>query len=119
MDHLRLSDFAPGVLEMMILRMLATTPLHGYALAKAISDRTLGHLDVDNDALYPYLMRMLASGYLESSWSETPQKRRRRTYYVTVEGRAKLETSLAKYECVVNAVQGVLMTEQHASSVHT
>lgn len=107
-EWLSLADLAPHTIEMMILRILETTPLHGYALASVLRDRSGGRLEVDNDALYPSLMRLSHSGCLDSIWSETVTKRKRRIYSVTRQGRAKLQAAMEKNKQMEDVVRGVL-----------
>jgi len=84
-------DLFPGALEMMILQILHRDPLHGYALAQRIKQRSGELLQVEEGSLYPALQRMLKAGAVAAQWSRSPQGRRIRIYRITPAGRKRLD----------------------------
>lgn len=76
----------PGTLYMLILRTLAAGPLHGYAIARRIKQRSADVLDVEEGSLYPALNRMLLKGWLGAEWGTSETNRKARFYRLTKEG---------------------------------
>src|ERR1700730_16083240 len=73
-------DLLPGTLYMLILRTLSAAPLHGYAIARRIRDRSADGLVVEDGSLYPALNRMLVKGWLAAEWGISENNRRARFY---------------------------------------
>jgi PadR family transcriptional regulator, regulatory protein PadR len=90
----------PGTLEMLILQTLRHgDPMHGYAIANFIQQRSTEVLKVDEGALYPALHRLEVRGLLRSKWGLSENNRRAKFYSLTAAGRRELEheaTALAK-----------------------
>src|SRR5579863_8903536 len=104
------ADLLPGTLYMMILRTLASGPLHGYAIAKSIKDSSLGGLKVEDGSLYPALNRMLVKGWLKAEWGISENNRKARFYSLTPEGRKQLQAEAKEFEKLVRAIQLVMRT---------
>jgi PadR family transcriptional regulator PadR len=100
----------PGTLYMMILRTLATGPLHGYAISRRIKQCSAGVLDVEEGSLYPALNRMLVKGWLEAEWGTSDTNRKARFYHLTDEGRKQLASEATEFDKLVNAIQLVMRT---------
>jgi PadR family transcriptional regulator PadR len=81
----------PGALEMMILQSLRMRPMHGYALAKHIKDRSDDLLQIGEGSLYPALQRMLKEGWAESEAGISPRNRPVRIFKLTKAGAEHLE----------------------------
>lgn len=97
-----------GTLDLLILRTLRSGPLHGYAIAVWIRDRTKGVLDVEQGALYPALHRLNRRGWIRGDWGETDTGRRARFYALTEKGRQALEREAARWNAHAQAVYAVL-----------
>ena len=96
-----------GTLHILILRTLVGGPLHGYAIAAAIAERSHGVLDIEDGALYQALHRMEARGWLSSSWGSAESGRRARFYRLTTDGRRRLREETdgwARYSAAVSRV---------------
>ena len=91
-------DLFPGALEMMVLQTLKRQPLHGYALAQQIKQRSNDLLQVEEGSLYPALQRMLKEGWVEAEWNVSSTNRRVRTYRLTREGRKHLRNEVSRFE---------------------
>lgn len=102
------SDLFTGTLELLILRTLRETSLHGYAIAKHIRDTSAGVLDVEEGALYPALHRMERRGLLEAEWGRTDTNRRAKFYNLTKAGAEQLAADAARWSSFSNAVDTVL-----------
>ena len=82
----------PGTLFMLILRSLSGGPLHGYAIARRIQDRSANGLQIEDGSLYPALNRMLVKGRLTEEWGISENNRKARFYSLTREGRKQLRS---------------------------
>jgi PadR family transcriptional regulator PadR len=100
----------PGTLYLLILRTLAAGPLHGYAIARRIKERSAEVLDVEEGSLYPALNRMLLKGWLRAEWGTSETNRKARFYSLTKEGRQQLAAEISEFDKLVNAIQLVMKT---------
>jgi transcriptional regulator len=101
-------DLVRGTVDLLVLKTLAVGPLHGYAIAGLIRDRSDGELLVQEGALYPALHRLEAKGLVEAEWGVTPSGRRARYYSLTRAGRSELRAESATWRRYVEAVAKVL-----------
>jgi transcriptional regulator len=100
----------PGTLYLLILRTLAAGPLHGYAIARRIKERSADVLDVEEGSLYPALNRMLLKGWLRAEWGTSETNRKARFYRLTKEGHKQLAAEAGEFNKLVNAIQLVMKT---------
>src|SRR3989442_4827866 len=100
----------PGTLFMLILRSLSGGPLHGYAIARRIQDRSANGLQIEDGSLYPALNRMLVKGWLTAEWGISENNRKARFYKLTPEGRKQLERVSKQFDRLVEAIQLVMRT---------
>lgn len=99
-----------GALVLLILRVLQSGPLHGYAIAQRIHLLSSQVLHVEEGALYPALQRILFNGWVTSEWGTSETNRKVRFYSLTAAGRKQLELELSQYDRVNQAIQSVLRT---------
>jgi len=102
------TELVPGTLILLVLRVLDSGPLHGYAIAQRISALSGDVLRVEEGSLYPALQKMLRKGWVRAEWGLSDTKRRVRTYRLTAAGRRQLESERAGYDHVNRAIQAVL-----------
>jgi transcriptional regulator len=88
-------DLFPGAMELMILKTLSWTPMHGYALTQRLKDISEDYLLIEEGSLYPALQRMLKNGWLETEMGLSARSRPVRIFKVTEAGRKHLEQELA------------------------
>ena len=100
----------PGSLSMLILRVLQSRPLHGYAIAQRIHQLSGEVLEAEEGSLYPALQRLLMEGWVTGEWGVSETKRRVRFYSLTKDGLKRLTQEIAEYEQVSAAIQGILRT---------
>lgn len=100
-------DFLNGVPELLVLRLLAARPMHGYDVVRAIRAASEGRFDFGEGCIYPVLHRLEREGLLSSS-REQAAGRARIVYRLTAEGRRRLEQSSAAWAAVVEGVNRVL-----------
>jgi len=99
-----------GALPMLILRVLQSNTLHGYAIAQRIHLLSCEVLGVEEGLLYPTLQKMLVKGWVTAEWGISETNRKVRFYRLTPEGRKHLGTELAAYDRVTQAIQEILRT---------
>ena len=100
----------PGTLIMLILRVLAAGPLHGYAIARRIHTLSREELSVEEGSLYPALQKLLLKGWVKASPAISETGRQVREYKLTPAGRRQLEFERANYRRVTAAIGAVLDT---------
>ena len=104
------SGVPPGTLVMLVLRVLQSGPLHGYAIAQRIHAITNDVLQVEEGSLYPALQRILLKGWAKAEWGISETNRRVRFYRLTPAGRAQLASEMNDYERINAAIRAVLRT---------
>jgi len=102
------SDQLHGALDMLVLKILADGPLHGYAIAVRLERLSNEILAVEEGSLYPALYRMESRGWLSSEWALTDTGRRARFYRLTRSGRAQLTAETESWLRLTAAVASVL-----------
>ena len=95
---------------MLVLRLLSTQPLHGYAIAQRIHQLTADELRVEEGSLYPALQKLLIKGWVKANWRESESGRQVREYRITPGGRRQLETEMAEYRRTASAI-GLILKE--------
>jgi PadR family transcriptional regulator, regulatory protein PadR len=96
-----------GVLDPLILAVLAEGPLHGYAVIEELKARSGGELDLPEGTVYPALHRLERRGLLRSAWTRA-EGRRRRIYRLTAGGRRELASKAQEWRTFARVVEGVL-----------
>jgi PadR family transcriptional regulator, regulatory protein PadR len=100
----------PGTLPLLILRMLQSDALHGYAIAQRIHILSSEILAVEEGLLYPTLQKMLLKGWVSAKWGISETNRKVRFYELTKKGREELKSELSDYHHYTQAIQHVLRT---------
>jgi PadR family transcriptional regulator, regulatory protein PadR len=93
---------------MLVLRVLESGPLHGYAIAQRIRQLSGDVLEAEEGSLYPALQRILLEGWASAQWGESETGRRVRFYRLTAEGRKQLQRERKQYEQATAAIQAIL-----------
>jgi PadR family transcriptional regulator PadR len=97
-----------GTVDVLILKTLAWTPMHGYGISVWLKERTNGELLVEDAALYQALHRLERKGWVESEWGVSEMNRRAKFYSITRTGRAQLKNETAAIKRYVTALYKVL-----------
>jgi transcriptional regulator len=98
----------PGTLVMLVLRVLATESLHGYAIAQRIAQRSSGELSVEEGSLYPALQKLLLKGWVKAVPAVSDTGRQVREYRLTPSGRKQLEAERGNYHRRSRAIAAIL-----------
>jgi PadR family transcriptional regulator, regulatory protein PadR len=93
---------------MLILRVLASQPLHGYAIAQRIHTLSREELSVEEGSLYPALQKVLLKGWVKANWATSESGREVREYRITASGKKQLEAELAEYRRMSTAIDALL-----------
>src|ERR1022692_4034724 len=105
------SNLLQGTLDLLILKVVALGPIHGYGIAHRIQQISREALAVQQGSLYPALYRLEERGYLQAQWQESEQGRMAKFYTVTPKGAGQLQAERAQWERVADAIHLIL---QHA-----
>jgi PadR family transcriptional regulator PadR len=106
----RKSDLLKGTLDMLILKIVALGPIHGYAIAQRIRQISKEVLQVQQGSLYPALHRLEKRGWLSAEWGEAETGREAKFYALTRTGRKQLEAEASNWERLSEAVAAILRT---------
>lgn len=102
------ADLLQGTLELLVLRILALEPMHGWGITQRLEQGSRGVLLVNQGSLYPALERLQRKGWIRSEWRLTRNNRRARYYLLTSEGRRRLAEERAEWERASRAVNWIL-----------
>jgi PadR family transcriptional regulator PadR len=97
-----------GTLDMLILKIVALGPSHGYAIAQRLRQVSKDFFTVHQGSLYPALHRLEDRGWLQAQWRDTDTGREAKVYAITKKGRKQLETEVLGWEQLSNAVALIL-----------
>jgi transcriptional regulator len=98
----------PGTLEMLVLKALASGPLHGYGIVRRLKAASGDVLQVGESALYPALQRLLLNGDVDAEWGASEHNRRARFYTLTKAGRKRLAAERKDFDLLIGAIQQVM-----------
>jgi transcriptional regulator len=101
-------DLLQGTLDVLVLRTLRGGAMHGYAVSRAIRDRTRGELEIDYAPLYKALHRLARAGCVSAAWGISESGRRARYYSLTARGRERLRDEEKAWRRYASAVFRVL-----------
>src|SRR5271156_6655284 len=103
-------ELLQGTLDLLILKSLALTELHGMGISRRILQITNGTFDVKAGSLFPALHRMEEAGWLTSAWGESETNRRAKFYSLTKTGKRQLQTETVRWERISLAMATALRT---------
>jgi transcriptional regulator len=104
------AEFLKGTLDMLILKVVALGPIHGYAISQRIQQISKDFFQVQQGSLYPALHRLEDRAWLEAEWKQTETGREAKFYTLTRKGRKQLETEMRNWELISDAVALILRT---------
>ena len=102
------ADLLQGTLDMLILKILALQPMHGYGVAVRIEQVSRDVLRVNQGSLYPALRRLERRGWIKAEWGESENNRKARYYHLTKTGRKRLAEETREWERLSQAVGRIL-----------
>lgn len=102
------SDLPQGTLDVLILKIVALGPVHGYAIAQRLQQVSRDVVQVPQGSLYPALHRLENRGLLTADWKETDTGREAKFYRLTKKGRTHLEAETADWKRLAEAIGLIL-----------
>ena len=102
------SDLPQGTLDLLILKIVALGPVHGYAIAQRLQQVSREVVQVPQGSLYPALHRLENRGLLAADWNETETGREAKFYRLTRRGRTQLETETESWARLTEAIGLIL-----------
>ena len=102
------SDLVQGTLDLLILKILALQPLHGWALSQRLKQVSGDVLQVSDGSLYPALHKLEQQGWIQAEWKPTENNRRAKFYSLTRLGQRHLEKEAANWERISTAISSVM-----------
>jgi PadR family transcriptional regulator PadR len=106
------SDLLQGTLDMLILKVVALGPIHGYAISKRIQQVTKDALRIQQGSLYPALHKLEKRHWLQSAWREAESGREAKFYSLTAAGKKQLGIEMSDWERLSEAIGLVMRTHQ-------
>ncbi|HWG57865.1 MAG TPA: PadR family transcriptional regulator [Candidatus Acidoferrales bacterium] len=106
------AEFLKGTLDMLILKVTALGPIHGYAISQRIQQISRDFFQVQQGSLYPALHRLEDRGWLAAAWKETETGREAKFYTLTRKGRKQLEAEIRHWARLSDAVALILRTAE-------
>jgi len=106
------SDLLQGTLDMLILKIVALGPVHGYGISQRIRQISKEVLKVQQGSLYPALHRLEKRGWLEAEWGESENGREAKFYKLSAKGRKQLQSEESNWERLAQAVTQIMQMAQ-------
>jgi PadR family transcriptional regulator, regulatory protein PadR len=106
------SDLLQGTLDMLILKVVALGPIHGYSISQRIQQISKDVLQVQQGSLYPALHRLENRGWLDAEWGETETGREAKFYSLTKAGKKQLVLETANWARLSDAIALILQTAE-------
>jgi len=104
------TDLVQGTLDLLLLRILALAPMHGFAVSQRLRQVSGQALRVSDGSLYPALHKLEQQGWIRSEWRPSENNRRAKFYSLTRLGRRHLDREAANWERLSAAIAQVMKT---------
>src|SRR5204863_8565535 len=102
------SDLIQGTLDLLVLKILALEPLHGWAISQRLKQVSTEVLHVSDGSLYPALHKLEQEGWIKAEWKQSENNRRAKFYSPTRLGLRQLETETANWQRLSSAISHVV-----------
>ena len=106
------SDLLQGTLDMLVLKIVALGPIHGYAISQRIQQISKDVLQVQQGSLYPALHRLENRRWLQAEWQNSETGREAKYYSLTKAGRKQLELEKQNWNRLSDAIEQILQTAE-------
>ncbi len=104
----RPTDLVQGTLDLLLLKILALEPLHGWAISQRLTQVSSSVLQVSDGSLYPALHKLEQEGWIKAEWKTSELGRRAKFYALTRLGRKELERQAADWARLSTAITNVV-----------
>jgi PadR family transcriptional regulator len=105
-------DLVQGTLDLLLLKILALEPLHGWAISIRLKQISGDVLQVTEGSLYPALHKLEQEGWIKAEWKQTENNRRAKFYSLTLPGRKQLEMESANWNRLSSAISRVVRLKE-------
>src|SRR5271167_2405310 len=105
------TELLRGTLDILVLKVVALSPAHGYAIAQRLKQISKEFFQVHQGSLYPALHRLEDKGWLQAEWKESETGREAKFYSLTKKGRKQLDAEVVNWERLCDAVGLILRAE--------
>ena len=106
------ADLPQGTLDMLILKIVALGPIHGYAIAQRLQQISKEVLQVQQGSLYPALHRLENRGWMKADWRSSETGREAKYYSLTREGAKQLNAENENWKRLSEAIRLVMQTAE-------
>jgi transcriptional regulator len=106
------SDLVQGTLDLLLLKILALEPLHGWAISQRLKQISSDVLGVSDGSLFPALHKLERRGWIGAEWKSSENNRRAKFYSLTRLGRKQLEKETANWNRVSAAITGIVKLKE-------
>ncbi|MGD0298918.1 MAG: PadR family transcriptional regulator [Bryobacteraceae bacterium] len=104
------TDLLQGTLDLVILKVLALEPMHGWGISQRIQQISKDVLQVNQGSLYPALHRLEQQAWIRSKWGASEANRKAKYYELTAAGRKQLQAEVSGWERYAAAIARVIET---------
>jgi PadR family transcriptional regulator PadR len=108
------TELLRGTLDMLVLKVVALTPAHGYAIAQRLQQISKEFFQVHQGSLYPALHRLEDKGWLQAEWKESETGRQAKFYSLTKKGRRHMNAEVVNWERLCDAVGLILRAKEES-----
>lgn len=105
-------DLVQGTLDLLLLKILALEPMHGWAVSQRLKQMSGDELQVSDGSLYPALHKLELAGWITAEWKTSELGRRAKFYSLTRAGRRYLDQETAQWERLTAAISRVLSLKE-------
>ena len=106
------SNLVQGTLDLLLLKILALEPLHGWAISQRLSQISGDDLQVSDGSLYPALHKLEHAGWIKAEWKTSELGRRAKFYALTPSGRRRLEQETEEWRRLSSAISRVIRLKE-------
>ena len=106
------SDLVQGTLDLLLMKILALEPMHGWAISQRLRSISSEVLQVSEGSLYPALHKLEQEGWITAEWKQTENNRRAKFYSLTRLGRKELESETANWKRLSSAISYVVQLNE-------
>jgi transcriptional regulator len=102
------NDLVQGTLDLLLLKILALEPLHGWAISLRLKSLSGDALQVSEGSLYPALHKLEQAGWVKAEWKQTENNRRAKFYSITRSGVKQLQSEAANWQRLSSAISDIM-----------
>jgi len=106
------SDLVQGTLDLLLLKIIALEPQHGWAISQRLRQISNEQLQASDGSVYPALQKLELAGWITSAWKTSELGRRARFYSLTPVGRRRLASGVDEWHRLSSAVSRVLRLKE-------